>query len=386
MKKSRVSAGKLSDLVSQASEAGDESLMNLQTDRVAPRTQTREDLGDIQTLADSIKKHGQAQPIVVKKASPQDGVDADYIIVAGERRWRACVAAGTTVMAILRSDLGEQTLLELELIENFQRKNLTPFETAKAIEKLLLSGETKASASRMLGVSTQFIHTHHKLLDAPEPIAALYESGVTSDSETLSLLADLWRLNERKAQALISAGADTGVSRQSARDALREVKDTGDRRPKPTGEEVPIPLHKEMERQDENNSSSNSKPLHAEREVEQRKSGGNEGYSASSPHTVTQDSPDKIQKDDKEEEVATNRAMSPALGQEYPRQEERLVDGTVSNKPVVRICFSSSRDDEQYEMGELILEPASDGKVLVKGSDGKQKEVSVEMVQILSVV
>ena len=103
---------------------------------------------ELKELSDSIKAHGVLQPILVTKVKPQSAeatsktastqsnANAKYIIVAGERRWRASKLAGLKEVPVILKDLSEKETLEIALVENIQRQNLTPMEEAHAYEKL----------------------------------------------------------------------------------------------------------------------------------------------------------------------------------------------------------------------------------------------------------
>ena len=82
-------------------------------------------------LAESIKKYGVIQPIVVKK------VEDHYQIIAGERRWRAAKQAGLKDIPVIIKDYDEQQIAEIALIENLQREDLNPIEEAKAYQSLI---------------------------------------------------------------------------------------------------------------------------------------------------------------------------------------------------------------------------------------------------------
>ena len=93
-----------------------------------PRMKFDEDA--LTELAESIKKYGVIQPIVVKK------VDDHYQIIAGERRWRAAKQAGLKDIPVIIKDYDEQQIAEIALIENLQREDLNPIEEAKAYQSL----------------------------------------------------------------------------------------------------------------------------------------------------------------------------------------------------------------------------------------------------------
>ncbi len=114
----------------------DSGVRELLVDEVRPnREQPRSTIKNdkLEELAVSIKRHGVLQPIVV---APNKGKEGGYIIIAGERRWHAAKMAGLkTIPAIVRS-LNDQSRLEIALIENIQREDLTPLELAVAYSKL----------------------------------------------------------------------------------------------------------------------------------------------------------------------------------------------------------------------------------------------------------
>ncbi len=117
----------------------------------------------LQELADSIKEHGVLQPIVVTKEGSK------YQIVAGERRWRASKLAGLeTIPAIIRT-LDDQNKLEMMIIENAQREDLTPIELATAYAKLKEQFNlTNTEISQRVGKSPSSVVNTMRLLKLPE--------------------------------------------------------------------------------------------------------------------------------------------------------------------------------------------------------------------------
>ena len=86
----------------------------------------------LQELANSIKEKGIIQPLLARKNS-----DGSFVIIAGERRWRAAQLAGLTEVPVMLKDSVDQEVLELALIENIQRENLNPMEEAEAYDYLM---------------------------------------------------------------------------------------------------------------------------------------------------------------------------------------------------------------------------------------------------------
>ncbi len=139
----------------------------------------------LEQLSSSIKEHGILQPIVLVAA-----VDGGYMIVAGERRWRAARMAGLErVPAIIRT-LSSQHKLELSLIENLQRKDLNPIETATAYLKLRdqfnMSLDMIAKRMGVNAVST--ISNKLRLLKLPKPVLELIANGGLSEGQARPLI------------------------------------------------------------------------------------------------------------------------------------------------------------------------------------------------------
>jgi ParB family chromosome partitioning protein len=104
-------------------------IKDIEINKKQPRKQFNEDA--LQELADSIEQHGVIEPLVVTKR------DKYYLLVSGERRWRAAMKAGLTEVPVVIKDYTDQEVLEIGLIENIQRENLNPIEEAQAYKKLI---------------------------------------------------------------------------------------------------------------------------------------------------------------------------------------------------------------------------------------------------------
>ena len=151
------------------------------------RNQPRKDFDEnaLMELAESIKKHGLIQPILVRPI-----IGGGYQIVAGERRYRACRMAGLTEVPVTIRELGEEETMEVALIENLQRENLNPFEEALGYKRLIdeynLSQEQVASA---VGKSRPAIANTLRLLNLAEAVIALLKEGKISSGHGRALLA-----------------------------------------------------------------------------------------------------------------------------------------------------------------------------------------------------
>ena len=118
-------------------------------------------------LSESIKQHGIIQPILVTK----DKTGNDYIIVAGERRWRAAKKAGLKEVPVVQMELSDKQLMEVSLIENIQRQDLNPVEEAWAFKKLTDDfSMTQEEISRQFGKSRTAISNTMRLLNFQQVI------------------------------------------------------------------------------------------------------------------------------------------------------------------------------------------------------------------------
>ena len=124
-------------------------------------------------LASSIAEHGLIQPIAVRPK-----VSGGYLIVAGERRWRACRMAGLTEAPVVVKDVTDEQAMEIALVENLQREDLDPVEEAMGIRELMTRCDlTQEQAARKLGKSRSALANSLRLLNLPENVLELLKSG-----------------------------------------------------------------------------------------------------------------------------------------------------------------------------------------------------------------
>lgn len=137
-------------------------------------------------LAASIKKSGVFQPIILRKPDPQIN---RYEIVAGERRFRASKIAGQrTIPAIIRT-MSDEQMMEIAVLENLQREDLTPLEEAQAYQTLMDKlSLTQAQVAAKLGKSRPYIANYLRLLGLPTPIKEALNSGQLSMGQARTIL------------------------------------------------------------------------------------------------------------------------------------------------------------------------------------------------------
>lgn len=143
------------------------------------------DQAKLQQLAESIRLHGVIQPLVVRRAAERDR----YELIAGERRWRAARLAGLTTVPVVVKEAAPQAMLEMALVENVVRADLTPLEEALAYRQLIEEfGLTQASVAERVGRSRVSVTNTLRLLTAPEPVQAALQAGQITEGHARALL------------------------------------------------------------------------------------------------------------------------------------------------------------------------------------------------------
>ncbi|MBU1091766.1 ParB/RepB/Spo0J family partition protein [Patescibacteria group bacterium] len=147
----------------------------------------------LKELSESIRQYGVLQPLVVIRHEKEvpSGAFVEYEIIAGERRWRASQIAGLTqVPVIIREDSSEKIKLELALIENLQREDLSPMERAVAFKQLISDFKMRHhEVGAKVGKSREFVSNTIRLLGLPEEIQEGLRSGLINEGHTRPLLS-----------------------------------------------------------------------------------------------------------------------------------------------------------------------------------------------------
>lgn len=157
-------------------------------------------------LTDSIKKNGVIQPMVLAKGEEE----GEYIIIAGERRWRAAGLAGLRrVPAVVREVSSETEKLELALIENVQREDLGPLELARAYRNLMdTHNYRQEDVADVVGKSRSAVANTIRLLALPEKVVMALEEGLISEGHARALIG----LDEKKAVEILFKIIDNNLS------------------------------------------------------------------------------------------------------------------------------------------------------------------------------
>jgi ParB/RepB/Spo0J family partition protein len=181
-------------------------------------------------LAASIREHGVLQPVLVRPVGP-----ARYQLIAGERRWRASKAAGLPTIPALIEEIDDDTALEISIIENLQREDLSPLDEAMIYDRMVRDhGYSIRRLAQKLGKDKGYLENRLRLADAPDEIKQL----VSVRKDTLSHAYELLKIQEpRKRRRLAEQVARGELSLVKLRERIegrprREVE--------PTLETVPI--------------------------------------------------------------------------------------------------------------------------------------------------
>ncbi len=174
--------------------------------------QPRKDLGDLQGLIDSVREKGVLEPLLVRYLPEAE----KYLIISGERRYHAARAAGLRELPCIEKEVSDAETLELALIENLQRKDLTPFEEADGLQALAdRFGLTHEEIGRRVSKGRSSVTEALSLRSIPDEIkAACIESGVLSKSQLLQIAR---QPSDAKMMDLLRRFSAKSLSRDQAR-------------------------------------------------------------------------------------------------------------------------------------------------------------------------
>ena len=192
----------------EASRAGvvEIAVTDIRANPRQPRLVRSQEALQLEELAASIREHGVIQPLIVTRT---EGPGAPYTLVAGERRWRAAQLAGLARVPAIIKEVTPQEMLEIALVENIQRNDLSPLEEAAAFQQLINEfGLTPDAVAERVGKSRVAIYNTLRLLKLPGQIQAALMQGEISEGHARALLSlssavdQLAVLNEIKAHDL----------------------------------------------------------------------------------------------------------------------------------------------------------------------------------------
>jgi ParB family transcriptional regulator, chromosome partitioning protein len=186
----------------ETSKDNEEQYLEVDLDLIEPNSEqprTRFNEANLEELAQSIRVNGVVQPIVLRRKGKR------YEIIAGERRWRASLRAGLRKIPSVIKEVSDDKLLELALVENIQRQELSAVEEAKAYRKLIDTiGLTQEMIADRVGKNRTIITTFLRLLKLPDDVQDLIEEGKISAGHARALLmSDSTEVQRRVAKMVL---------------------------------------------------------------------------------------------------------------------------------------------------------------------------------------
>lgn len=208
------------------------NIYDIDTNSAQPRKSFDED--KLAELAESLKRHGMVQPIILRKSGTR------YTIVAGERRFRAARLAGLTQVPVIVKDLDDSQVMEVALIENIQRENLNPIEEAAAIRFLMQQHDlTQEEVSQRLAKSRPAIANSLRLLNLPDELQQALRDGKMQAGHARAILSipaeeDMLKLGREIAEG--------GVTVREAEARARAISEKPAKQPAPQAAPVDADL------------------------------------------------------------------------------------------------------------------------------------------------
>lgn len=191
---------------------GSPGILSVPTARLRPsadQPRKRFDDESIAELAESLKRHGVIQPLVVEA----DGAGS-YRIIAGERRWRAAGVAGLAELPVIVKEYGREKRLEVALVENVQREDLNPVDEAEAYRQLMeATGLTQDQVAERVGKSRPAVANALRLLSLPSEATEALRSGSISAGHARAILS---AVNPADRQLILRRAVDEGISVREA--------------------------------------------------------------------------------------------------------------------------------------------------------------------------
>ena len=190
----------------------------IEVDKIDPNPeQPRTDIGDLTELTASISEKGVLEPLLVKPSR----LTGRWMIIAGERRWRAATAAGLTEVPCIEMEVDDQTVAEIALIENMQRKDLTIWEEADGLLSLCERfGYTHEEVARKVGKSRTTVTEVVSIASIPADVRDLCrDAGVAAKSVLLQLVR---QPDDESMRRLAVQMTSQGLTREGVREVRRQ--------------------------------------------------------------------------------------------------------------------------------------------------------------------
>ncbi len=218
--------GKDEKVIEKSTSANAAGIQQVPIDEIQPNPQQPRSMIDqsaLEELAASIVEHGIIQPLIVAE-DPESG---NYTLIAGERRWRAAQLAGLSMVPVIERTVTEQGQLELALIENLQRTDLTPLEMAEAYRQLSENFSlTHEKIAERVGKSRTSVTNTLRLLNLPDQVRKSLAEGLISEGHARALLG---LPNNQAQRAALSTVLNLGLNVRQTEALVKKM--SGERPP-----------------------------------------------------------------------------------------------------------------------------------------------------------
>ncbi|MEQ1545970.1 ParB/RepB/Spo0J family partition protein [Methyloglobulus sp.] len=218
-----ITSGKktLGDGLNKLFQTDNDNYVYIHVDDLVIEEQVRKELENklhtLVGLANSIKKYGVLKPILVRK------VDDQFIVVAGERRYRAAIMAGLSTVPYVLKNVGHSEAKIIQLIENIQSKGLTLYEEAEGFQELINTTGSISSALEELGKDKYWASRLLSMLRLPEHSSRLAKSSATKDMKLINEIKAIEIDNPEEAKAVVNDLIDN-PGKTEARKKVAQVK------------------------------------------------------------------------------------------------------------------------------------------------------------------
>ena len=187
----------------------------------------------LEELSESIKKNGILQPLIVSSVHPEEETDDRFVIVAGERRWRAAQSAGLHEVPALVKKFDLRQRSEVAIVENIQREDLSSLELAEAYKDLIERfGYRQEDLAQTLGKNRSTITNSMRLLSLPESVKEKLQNGTLSEGHARLLvgLDDAERMAESFVKKGITVRVDTSRKTSAKQVSVKKLQKEADSR------------------------------------------------------------------------------------------------------------------------------------------------------------
>jgi len=322
------------------------TVLELPLDKCYSEAQARTifDEDGLLTLAESLKKHGQMQPI---KVAAED-LSGLHKILQGERRWRAARIGGLPTIKVIVEDDARQMTSYAQVAENKDRDGLKPIEYALFIQDRISKGDKKKFIAEQLGEDASFITRHLAILEAPAPIREAFDAGRLAGADHVYDLSRIHAKNPETVEEFLATAQETEITRRQIQDLSDQL--VSKKLVQPTPSEQPTIFE-----QPTNEPTTSEEPTAEQPDDENDDDNNGKGADGSGAHVIPFHNPDN---------------------EKSPR-EPAIVDPTVIKKPLMLATYKK-RD----VMVNLYKKPTTPGLVFIKYEDGSgEEEVSTTLLK-----